>query len=286
MAEIHDLNTTDANNTGRFPENQAPSTVNDGARALEGLVARWYYDSDGSVTGTLSGSVIQITANRSSLTLTGTTSNYVANLTQVFTMGSSTISGPASLNINGIGPISLRDKDGTSLTSSALISGMRVMVVKDNTNNYFRVLVPNITASTPAAFLAYNSATDANQTGNGATATVDFDTEVFDVASNFAADTFTAPVTGKYHLSAQVTVENLSSATSITLRLVTSNRTYTFVDTGPSDGTQAVALSVIADMDANDTATVTIQVAGMAGDTADILGSSSNHTFFSGRFVQ
>lgn len=50
MAEINDLSTTDASNTARFPENQLPSTVNDGARALEGLIARSYRDTRGSLT--------------------------------------------------------------------------------------------------------------------------------------------------------------------------------------------------------------------------------------------
>ena len=110
MAEIHDLNVTDASNTARFPENQAPSTVNDGARALEGIIARYESDMDFSVVGTLSGSVIQVTANRNSLTLTGTTSNYFANLVMAFTMGDNAIAGPASINIDGIGAISPLDR--------------------------------------------------------------------------------------------------------------------------------------------------------------------------------
>ena len=100
MAEIHDLDTTDANNTGRFPENQAPSTVNDGARALEGIIARWEEDTNFSKVATLSGSVIQWTAHRTSLTLTGTTSNYVADLVIGFTMGGNPTTGPTSVNIN------------------------------------------------------------------------------------------------------------------------------------------------------------------------------------------
>lgn len=142
MAEIHDLDPTDASNTGRFPENQAPSTVNDGARALEGLIARWESDQDYSVTATVSGSVIQMTANRTSLTLTGTTSNYFSGLHMAFTMGDNPITGPASINIGGIGPISLRDSQGSSLSSSILLSGMRVRITKDGTNDYFRLLEP------------------------------------------------------------------------------------------------------------------------------------------------
>jgi hypothetical protein len=74
VAEIHDLNTTDASNTGRFPENMAPSAVNNGARALEGLIARFYTDLVTAPVATLSGSAIQFTSSRTSLTLTGTTS--------------------------------------------------------------------------------------------------------------------------------------------------------------------------------------------------------------------
>jgi len=47
------------------------------------------------------------------------------------------------------------------------------------------------------SFLAYNSVTDAN-IAVGSNVVIDFDTEVFDVGSNFASDIFTAPVTGKY----------------------------------------------------------------------------------------
>jgi|TARA_Y100000034_G_scaffold113547_1_gene148685 hypothetical protein len=142
MAEIHDLNPTDASNTGRFPENQAPSTLNDGLRALEGLVARYFFDSDTSAVGTLSGSVIQVTANRNSLTLTGTTSNYVANFMQAFTMGANPITGAASLNVDGVGAISLRDNRGASLSSSMLMAGDRCLAVKDGNNNYFRLIYP------------------------------------------------------------------------------------------------------------------------------------------------
>jgi len=49
MAELVDLNVTDASNTTRFPEGQAPSTLNNGARALEGMIARFHKDMNGSV---------------------------------------------------------------------------------------------------------------------------------------------------------------------------------------------------------------------------------------------
>jgi len=142
MAEIDDLSGTDANNTGRWPENMAPSAVNDGGRALEGMIARFFQDLVTGDAATLSGSKIQVTANRTSITLTGTTSNYRANLLIGFTMGANPITGPVRLDINGIGPISLRDNYGSSLSSSVIKAATRVIAVKDNTNNYFRMLLP------------------------------------------------------------------------------------------------------------------------------------------------
>ena len=61
MAEIFDLDVTDGNNTGRFPEGQAPSTVNNGARALEGMLARGFRDTiipDRTTTGSANAQVL------------------------------------------------------------------------------------------------------------------------------------------------------------------------------------------------------------------------------------
>jgi len=147
MAELHNLLPTDASNVDRFPEGMAPSSVNNAARALEGMIARWYFDTNYSVTATLSGTVVQMTANRASITLTGTTSNYVADLLMAFTVGATGPAGPCKININGIGPISLRDNNGVSLSSSAIPSGSKALIVKDGTNDYFRLLshVPGLT---------------------------------------------------------------------------------------------------------------------------------------------
>ena len=142
---------------------------------------------------------------------------------------------------------------------------------------------------TPPAFLAYNSAEDVDQTGNGATATVDFDTEVFDRTGNFASDTFTAPITGRYRLSTQVILQDWSATvTSVELKIVTSNRAYSHIQTAgfpTTDVSHAFQLTVLADMDAADTATVTITAAGLAGNTLDILGAASPFTHFCGELV-
>lgn len=134
-------------------------------------------------------------------------------------------------------------------------------------------------------FLAYNSVTDSNVTGAGAAVTVDFDTEVFDEGGDFTGDTFTAPVTGHYQFNVQVRVSGLSAATDFLMSLVTSNRTYFGRWNSPPNSTFTGTLSVLADMDAADTAHVTMQVSGMAGNTADIDGGGNGVSTFSGFLV-
>jgi len=140
------------------------------------------------------------------------------------------------------------------------------------------------------AFLAYNSVTDPNVTGDGTTLTVGFNAEVFDQGGNFATPTFTAPVTGRYPLNAIVRFDDLDADTYHTaeITLVTSNRNYPGVRVSGviygSGGVLSVQFSVIADMDANDTAHVTVAVAGGA-KSVDIQGGGDLVTCFSGALL-
>lgn len=155
-----------------------------------------------------------------------------------------------------------------------------------NHNNIVVTAAGEATNSLQPAFLAYNSSDDASQTGNGAVATVGFDTEVYDQGGDFASNTFTAPVTGRYLLTATVTGQNFgASASSAVLIIATSNRSYRVIKWNPptSNVSDALTISTVADMDAADTATVTYQVNGMAGNTVAIAGGASPlQTFFSG----
>ena len=110
------------------------------------------------------------------------------------------------------------------------------------------------------AFLAYNGAHDTNITVDDWTS-VDFSTEVFDVGSNFASDTFTAPVKGLYFLTTQVTLTSLDTdSTGYRVALITSNRTYTaYLDTdkyfdADSSWHVITPITSVCDMDAGDTA--------------------------------
>jgi hypothetical protein len=115
--------------------------------------------------------------------------------------------------------------------------------------------------------------------------TIVLGTEAFDVGSNFASNTFTAPVTGKYQFNVELRLDNIDTAAGYYhLNLTTSNRTYfSIVDPGVLASDPAywsLGLSVLADMDASDTAYVVIYQAGGTAQT-DINNDVGN-TLFSG----
>ena len=116
-------------------------------------------------------------------------------------------------------------------------------------------------------------------------ATVTFDTEIFDQASNFASNTFTAPVTGKYQLSIMLYLDNLDSAANYYQAwIATSNRGYYSIfdpDYGQDNGYMFINASILADMDANDTAFVGIEMGANGNAQTDINAT----TKFSGYLV-
>ncbi len=112
-----------------------------------------------------------------------------------------------------------------------------------------------------------------------------FDVERFDQGSNFASNTFTAPVTGKYFLNFSLYGKAVDSASPyIQVYIVTSNRTYTMIidpDVFGQDATYwSFSNSALADMDVNDTAK--IQVFQSSGTAQLDIGNSS---YFSGHLV-
>ena len=112
-----------------------------------------------------------------------------------------------------------------------------------------------------------------------------FNNEIFDNNSDFntSTNTFTAPVTGKYQLNTFVRVDNMDTGAGYYhLYFYTSNRYYFDIITPhfTSDVTyQSMQVSMLADMDANDTAFVSIFQSGGAVQS-DISAEADSH--FSG----
>ena len=114
-----------------------------------------------------------------------------------------------------------------------------------------------ITKPLQPAFLATPS-TNQNDMSNSGNVTVVFGNEVYDQNSDFASNTFTAPVDGKYFLSLSLYLLNLDSAAGYyQITIDTSNRDYFhLIDPNYSGDLTyyGVNMGVVADMDANDTA--------------------------------
>ena len=140
-----------------------------------------------------------------------------------------------------------------------------------------------ITSSSQPAFQVTKSGHQSNIAVGSATVT--FDTEIFDQASNFASNTFTAPVTGKYQLSIMLYLDNLDSAANYYQAwIATSNRGYYSIfdpDYGQDNGYMFINASILADMDANDTAYVGIEMGANGNAQTDINAT----TKFSGYLV-
>jgi hypothetical protein len=138
-------------------------------------------------------------------------------------------------------------------------------------------------SSTLPAFLVRNSTAQTDMAIE-TEVTLVFNTEILDQGSNFASNTFTAPITGNYQISFSVTLTDVDTAMSyFNLYLVTSNRIYSnyYAPWFTADVSYlCVNLSVLADMDAGDTAVVKFL---QSGGTAQV--NAGGAATFSGYLV-
>ena len=144
----------------------------------------------------------------------------------------------------------------------------------------------HITKPLQPAFLANPAAAGASpvQTNISSGDTITFGNEVFDQNSDFASNTFTAPITGKYQFNVGLFLEQVDTDYSeLRIKLVTSNRNYDHFDIGSpfsSDRNLQYHLSALADMDASDTALLQVTF-GSGGNQMDV----NALTYFSGYLV-
>ena len=126
-----------------------------------------------------------------------------------------------------------------------------------------------VTMPLQPAFNARQSSAQTNLDINaGAAITIVMATEIFDQNADYntSTSTFTAPVTGKYQLNFHTYMADVDDDFAyLQLDLVTSNRQYNIIlENSGEDGYDNFSISVLADMDASDTALVKIQGSGGA----------------------
>ena len=142
-----------------------------------------------------------------------------------------------------------------------------------------------VTMPLQPAFQVVPASIQANFPINAVTQVV-FGTERFDQNADFASNTFTAPVVGKYLLTTTLRVDNVDKAYgNIQVKILTSNKDYYSI-INPAiyaqDATlESLSLTILADMDASDTALVAIYISNNGTAQADVQTDS----YFSGYLV-
>jgi len=140
-----------------------------------------------------------------------------------------------------------------------------------------------VTMPYQSAFNAVKTTTQSN-IATGSDVTITFQVELFDQNNDFSSNTFTAPVTGRYLLSTRVRLEDVDTAADYyILKIITSNRNWINImnpDFTADGDFHSQELTVLADMDAGDTAYVILNQSGGTAQT-DIVGDSS-YSYFCG----
>lgn len=130
MAEISSLSVTDASNTARWPENMAPSAVNNAGRADEGMLARAFKDTiDGALTTAGTSTAYTCTLNRQE-------SAWYTGLQFVVKWHTASGATP-TINPTGSGALgakSLYWPDGNQVGASEIVSGSYGLIYYDGTN--------------------------------------------------------------------------------------------------------------------------------------------------------
>lgn len=140
MAEINSLSVTDASNIARFPEQQSPSSLNNGARALEGMIGRWSKDISGSLASTGSSNAYALAINRGDFAASSTYDGYMLAF-----QANHANTGAATLNVtpsgaSAIGTKAIKKANDQDLASGDIESGQVVLVCYDNSTDTFQML--------------------------------------------------------------------------------------------------------------------------------------------------
>ena len=175
----------------------------------------------------------------------------------------------------------LKDDDG--VFDIATTAG--TLRIYDDNNERLRMdSTGAVTIPSQPCFSVKKGSAQNNITAGGAAQTITFDTELFDQGSDFASNTFTAPITGRYKIQYTITVVQMDlDAREMNFRLASSNRNYSnALSPAPFDadsGNFPIVGTYMVDMDANDT--VFLQLVYDGGSQLDVAADS----YFSGFLV-
>ena len=188
-----------------------------------------------------------------------------------------------------IGPTAAAGDATTAIRSNSTIAGVALITSVDDTIARYNGTAGQlqgytsggpvindtgtITASAQPTVAVYADI-QSNVTGDSTVYTVLWANEIWDVGGNFASNTFTAPVGGKYLVDCQVGLGEVpAGANQVFLRLVSSNRSWSMYSDPPNADIN-MSNSKVIDMDTSDTLTVAVMSDG-GGKNTDVAGGSS-----------
>lgn len=218
----------------------------------------------------------------------------------IVTNTNNTASSQAYVSINTAGTSAGRQLLSFSNTTDTVFSISKASATNSSlvfsggnpgTNDSLTIAITGeVTNALQPAFMAYQPSTASNVTGDGTVYTLGTTvalTEVFDQNSDFVPTTgvFTAPVTGRYQLGMRAWLQGSDSNTAVA-RIVTSNRTYQGLVSNPVSVQDVSTFAsynctVLADMDAGDTATF-VTVASGGTLITDVYGDGTALTIVYG----
>jgi microcystin-dependent protein len=119
-------NNATADSTINWAEGQAPSTVNDSARAMMAAAAKYRDDAAGAITSGGTATAYTVTSNQSFDSLANLDGKIIAFVPHV------TNSTPVTLNVDGLGAKPLRSAPGVDLGVGVMVQGTPYVAVYNN----------------------------------------------------------------------------------------------------------------------------------------------------------
>ena len=210
MVEINTLDPTDTSNTARFPEGMRVNNVNNAARSLEGILARWYQDNNGTiaVTGTTT-CTAAINVDTGFALYDGYT--IVVDFTSANT-------GAVTLNLTPDGGSALGAKavelsGGVALISNDITAGQKCILMYNGTSFQILSNTSGVVSATSATTLTNKTLTSpVLNTGVSGTAVLDEDTMSSDSATQIATQqSIKAYADGRYTAAIAATAADVIS---------------------------------------------------------------------------
>jgi len=140
LAEISDLEPVDADNIARFPEGQKVPTLNNGARALEGILARYFADTNGTIVATGTAPNYAVATSRAIPSL-------VDGVVVVWRAHAAFASGTATLTVNALTQKNLVTQGGGALVVGDIAEDQTVLSRYNSDMDAFECLGIPATAS-------------------------------------------------------------------------------------------------------------------------------------------